>query len=83
MHLTGGARCKERRKKTCRGAAAQVVRRKRRCVDPAKASVMAYVRGLVRDGFARCTQADKGILELTLSSGEVFRLGKASIRRVI
>jgi hypothetical protein len=57
--------------------------RKRRFADPDKAFVMTYVRRLVRDGFARCSEADNGILELTLSSGDVFHLAKTSITRVI
>jgi hypothetical protein len=59
------------------------VLRKRRYADPDKAFVMTYVTRLVLDGFARCSEADNGILEFTLSSGEVFHLAKTSITRII
>jgi glycerol-3-phosphate cytidylyltransferase len=81
MHLTGGPHCKERGKKVC--STANDAPRKRRFADPAKAAVMVYVERLVRNGLAWCSEMDDGIIELTLSSGEVFHLGKASVTRII
>jgi len=83
MSFTGGVHCKERRKKSCGAAARRDAPGKRRDADPAKAAVMAYVERLARDGFARCSEADNGVIELALSSGEVFHLGKTSITRIV
>jgi hypothetical protein len=83
MPVTGGLHCQERRKKTCSRAARDGTPVKRRYADPAKAAVMAYVERLVRNGFARCVEADNGVIELTLSSGEVFHLGKTSVTRIV
>jgi hypothetical protein len=81
MHPTGGLRCKELGKKVC--STAHGTRGKQRCADPAKAVVMKYVQRLVRDGLAWCSEMDNGITELTLSSGEVFLLGKTRVARII
>jgi len=56
---------------------------KRRCADPAKAAVMAYVERLVRDGLASCSKVDSGVIELTLASGEVFHLGEEAVTRIV
>jgi hypothetical protein len=81
MHLTGRPRRKARRK-TDRRAAPDAGGR--RCdADPAKAKVMAYVELLIRDGFARCSRADNGVIELTLSTSEVFHFGETSVTRII
>jgi hypothetical protein len=82
MHSTGGWHRKERGKKTSR-TASQSARRKRRCGDPAKAAVMAYMERLVRDGLASCAEMNDGAMDLTLSSGEVFHLGRRSITRIV
>jgi len=68
-------------KEICSKAEAHGIRGKR-CADPAKAAVMAYVERLARDGLACCSKLD-GVIELTLASGEVFHLGKTSVTRVI
>ena len=81
MHLTGGPHCKERGKKVC--STANDAPRKRRFADPAKAAVMVYVERLVRDGLAWCSEMDDSIIELKLSSGEAFHLGKAFVTRII
>ena len=81
MHPTGGLHCKERGKKVCNSALR--TRGKRRLADPAKATVLIYIERLVRDGLACCSEVDNGIVELTLSSGEVFHLGKTSVTRII
>jgi hypothetical protein len=83
MHPTGGLHRKRRGKKVCSTAATHGTRRKRRCADPARAAVMAYVDRLVRDGLAWRSEVDSGATELTLASGEVFHLGKASVTRII
>jgi hypothetical protein len=54
-----------------------------RDTENAKAAVMASVDRLARDGFARCAEADNGVVELTLSSGEVFHLGKTCVTRIV
>jgi len=82
-HLTGALRRKERRKKGRRAAATRAAGGQRRYADPAKAKVMAYVEQLVRDGFARRTKVDNGVIELTLSTGEVFHFGETSVTRII
>jgi hypothetical protein len=38
---------------------------------------------LVRGGLARWSRAGDGVIELTLSSGEVFHLGRTSITRIV
>jgi hypothetical protein len=48
----------------------------------AKAAVIAYAERLVRGGLARFSKVDGGV-ELTLSSGEVFLLGEAFVKRVV
>jgi hypothetical protein len=83
MSFPGGLHCKERRKKSDRSASRLNTLGKRRDADPAKAAVMAYVKRLVRDGFGRCFEADNGVIELTLTSGEVFHLGETSITRIV
>ena len=44
---------------------------------------MAHVERLVRAGLACRSEMDNSIVELTLSSGEVFHLGEASVTRII
>jgi hypothetical protein len=44
---------------------------------------MAYVERLVRDGLASRIEMANGATELTLSSGEVFRLGTTPITRIV
>jgi hypothetical protein len=44
---------------------------------------VAYVEWLVRDGLARCSKVDDGVIELTLFSGEVFHLGDTSVARIV
>jgi hypothetical protein len=83
MPFTGGRHCSERRKKSFSTAVRHNTLGERRYADHAKAAVMAYVERLARDGFARCSEADNGVIELTLSSGEVFHLGKTSITRIV
>jgi hypothetical protein len=83
MHLTGGPHSKERRKRIGGKSLTHDALSKRRYADPAKAVVMAYVKQLVRNGFARRSEAGNGVIELTPSSGEVFHLGKVSITRII
>ena len=83
MPPSGGLHRKDRRKKACRRAARHGAPLKRRYADAAKATVMAHVWRLVRDGFARCSEADNGVVELTLSSGEIFHLGKTSVTRIL
>jgi len=83
MHLTGGLHCNERRKEICDTAATHHPLGKRCYVDAPRAAVMAYVKQLVRDGFAQCAKRGNGAIELTLSTGEVFHLGKTSITRII
>jgi hypothetical protein len=70
-------------KKSCSNAARHNTLGERLYADHAKAAVMEYVQRLARDGFARCSTADNGVIELTLSSGEVFHLRKKSITRII
>jgi hypothetical protein len=82
MHPTGGLHCQECGKEICSTAEAHGIRGKR-CADPAKAAVMAYVERLARDGLACCSKLDSAVIELTLASGEVFHLGKTSVTRVI
>ena len=48
----------------------------------AKDEVMAYIGKLVGIGLARQAELGNGELELTLISGEVFRLGRSTIARV-
>jgi hypothetical protein len=55
----------------------------RRYSDQAKAAVVACVECLVRDGLAQFYKVDSGVFELTLSSGEVFHLGKTSVTRIV
>jgi hypothetical protein len=81
--LTGGLHRKERHRQSYSVAAKRSTLGKRRDADPAKAAVMAYLARLARDGFARRSEADNGVIELTLSSGEVFQLGETSITRII
>jgi hypothetical protein len=82
MHRTGGRHRKERRKNIS-PTASQGACRKRRCADPAKAAVMAYVERLARDGLASRAEIGNGATELTLSSGEIFHLGRTSITRIV
>ena len=81
IHSTGEPHRKERGKKVC--STANDAPRKRRLADPAKAAVMVYVERLVRDGLAWCSEMDDSIIELKLSSGEAFHLGKAFVTRII
>jgi hypothetical protein len=83
MHLTGALRRKVRRKKSRRAAATRAADGQRRYADPAKAKVMAYVEQLVREGYARRSKADNGVIELTLSTGEVFHFGETSVTRIV
>lgn len=83
MHPTGGLHCKKRDKKICSTVAAHGTRGERRLADSAKAAVMTYVGRLVRDGLAWCSEMDNGVIELTLSSGEVFHFGKQSVTRIV
>jgi hypothetical protein len=83
MPFNGRPHCIERRKKNCSTAARHNTLGERRYADQAKAAVMEYVQRLARDEFARCSAADNGVIELTLSSGEVFHLGKTSITRIV
>jgi hypothetical protein len=76
MPFTGGRHCSERGKKSFSTAARQKTVGERLYADHAKAAVMAYLERLARDGFARCSEADNGVIELTLSSGEVFFSGR-------
>jgi hypothetical protein len=43
---------------------------------------VAYVEWLVRDGLAQCSKVNDGVIELTLSSNEVFHLGDTSVARI-
>ena len=81
MDPTGGRRRADGGKKVSR--ASHSARRKRRCADPAKAAVMAYVERLVRDGLASRVEIDDGTTKLTLSSGEVLHLGRTSVTRIV
>ena len=82
MQPTGG-RHRKKRGNNISYTASQGARRNRRCADPARAVVMAYVERLVRDGLASCAEMDNGATELTLSGGAVLHLGRTSIRRVV
>jgi hypothetical protein len=44
---------------------------------------MAHVQRLVHAGLAWCCEMENGVIELTLCSGEVFHLGKTSVRRIV
>jgi hypothetical protein len=82
-YVTGRLCRKERHRKSFSVAAKHSTLAKRRDADPAKAAVMEHLERLARDGFARCSEADSGVIELMLSSGEVFQLGETSITRII
>jgi hypothetical protein len=82
MDSSGGARPRERRKKSRSTAVGRTMFGKHWHPDPAKAAVLAHLGQLVRDGNARWSHAGNGVVELTLSSGEVFHLGTASVTRI-
>jgi hypothetical protein len=50
--------------------------------DPGKTEVIKYLASIVNDGFGRCVALANGDVELTLSSGETFHLGRTTITRV-
>ena len=82
MDSSGGVRRRERCKKSRSAAAGRTMFRKNWHPDAAKAAVLAHLGQLVRDGNARWSPAGNGVVELVLSSGEVFHLGTASVTRI-
>jgi hypothetical protein len=77
MCFTGRRHCSERRKKSFRHNTLEERREARPCEGRGDG-----LGGAARAGFARCSETNDGVIELTPSSGEVFLLGKTSIRRI-
>jgi hypothetical protein len=52
-------------------------------LDPDKARVVAYFRGLVADGLAQWHPLDDGTVRLSLNTGEIYLLKETAITRIV
>jgi hypothetical protein len=81
MSRTIEVRAVRRRKKLC-ATSAQGRLATGDYANPAKTAIMSYARQLAGEGRAQWITLGSGTIELTLLSGEVFHLDKASVTRI-